>query len=333
MVQSYPTVDILLFGVGSIGAVYLYQLQQAGCKVTAVCRSNYEIVRKHGLKLNSKRYGNVTYQPDSVVRDVSECAHDYYDFVVVCSKAFSGKSQLSLAQTLRPVLNGRSKTAIVLAQNGIHIEEDIATAYPENAILSGVVYCPAQQTSPGVIEYNEMLNLLELGTYPADAPAHHKAAANEFAHLMRKGGGGAEVHDDVQICRWAKLIMNAVWNPICALTLCTDGQFLTTSSPFAHDLVWGMMVEIVQLAKKLGMPGIDEEAARVKIQLAQKRADTGTGREMSMLQDLRQSRPLEVEAIIGNAVHLAQEQGLQLIRLETVYALISARASVLNTAT
>ena len=38
--QGRPT-KVLLFGAGSIGAVYLYQLQQAGCEVTAVCRSNY----------------------------------------------------------------------------------------------------------------------------------------------------------------------------------------------------------------------------------------------------------------------------------------------------
>lgn len=65
--------DILIFGVGSIGAVYLYQLQQAGCNVTAVCRSNYEAVKDSGFTLHSLRFGNQKYKPDLVVRSVADC--------------------------------------------------------------------------------------------------------------------------------------------------------------------------------------------------------------------------------------------------------------------
>ena len=64
--------DVLVFGVGSIGAVYLYQLQQAGCSLTAVCRSNYQAVKNNGFTMNSMRFGNQKYKPDFVVRTVDE---------------------------------------------------------------------------------------------------------------------------------------------------------------------------------------------------------------------------------------------------------------------
>lgn len=45
---------------------------------------------------------------------------------------------------------------------------------------------------------------------------------------------------------------------------------------------------------------------------------------MSMLQDMRQGRLLEVDAIIGNAVRLGHKWGVKMPRLETVYALAEA---------
>lgn len=41
---------VLLFGSGAIGTIYVYILQQAGCDVSAVCRSNYEAAKgSHGV--------------------------------------------------------------------------------------------------------------------------------------------------------------------------------------------------------------------------------------------------------------------------------------------
>ncbi|KAL1870313.1 hypothetical protein Plec18167_007447 [Paecilomyces lecythidis] len=313
---------VLLIGAGSIGAVYLYQLQQAGCDVTAVCRSNYAQVKEHGFKLLSLRYGNVTYRPNKTLSSLSECAGEIFDYILVCIKSFPG-SKPSLPEMLAPVVRNKS-TAIVLAQNGIMIEEEVALAFPDNPIISGVIYLPSVQTEPGTIEYHEMLNLLELGTYPADAPPDHKAAALRFSELMVKGGGNAKVLEDIQIARWSKLLLNAAWNPICALTLCSDGDFLL-SSDFAEELAWEVMMEVIALADKVGIPGVTVEVAESKFSIAKRRAKDGTGREMSMLQDIRQGRPFEVEAIIGNAVRLGRRHGMKMPRLETFYALLKGR--------
>lgn len=323
--QPNRGVKVLLYGAGSIGGVYLYQLLQAGCHVTAVCRSNYDTVSKDGFRLASVRYGDVNYHPSALVRDITECKDQQFDFVLVCTKSFPGSTP-SLPDQLRPVLEGRPKTAIVMAQNGIMIEEEVRHAFPHNPIISGVIYLPAVQTRPGVIEYPEMLNLLELGTYPSDAEESHKTAARHLADLMIKGGGNAEVHEDIQVARWCKLLMNAAWNPICALTLTTDGDFLRTSGPHALDLVWGIMMEIIEVAKAVGVAGVTVEEAEKKLAIGKRRAEMGTGREMSMLQDVRQGRAFEVEAILGNVSRLGKQKGVPLPRVDSMYALAKARS-------
>ena len=92
------------------------------------------------------------------------------------------------------------------------------------------------------------------------------------------------------------------------------------------ELAWQVMMEIVTLAERAEIPGITVEVAETKLNINRKRAELGTGREMSMLQDIRQGRPFEVEAIVGNAVRLVQRYGVKMPRLETLYALLKGRA-------
>ena len=47
---------------------------------------------------------------------------------------------------------------------------------------------------------------------------------------------------------------------------------------------------------------------------------------MSMLQDIRQGRQFEVEAIIGNTVRLGKQYCVGMPRLETLYALLKGRS-------
>jgi len=80
------------------------------------------------------------------------------------------------------------------------------------------------------------IELLELGTYPANAPGTHNARAAEFAELITKGGGTCKMFSDIQLRRWSKLLVNASWNPICALVQTSDDQFMA-SSPGATNFV------------------------------------------------------------------------------------------------
>ena len=309
---------ILLFGAGAIGAVYVYTFMQVGAKVTAVCRSNYDIVKRDGFMMYSVRFGDVRFKPN-VVRAAAEAAPSGpWDYVVVCSKCFPGSSP-SLSDMIRPAVG--PSTAIVLIQNGIDIEAEVAANFPDNPIISCVVYLPTTQIRPGVIDYGatqkETLNMLELGTYPASAPEPHKHAAEQFAALVQKGGGGAKVYDDIQPQRWSKLVVNASWNPIAALSLSSDADFLR-SSPGAVDLVRNVMFEVVALARALKIEGVTEEVAEEHLNRHLKRT---VGKEPSMLTDVREGRPFEVEAIVGNTMRLAKERGVEMPLLNALYVL------------
>lgn len=318
---------ILIFGTGSIGAVYSYIFSRAITpdNIFAVCRSNYDAASSEGFTINSTLFGqNLKVRPQ-VVRTVDEAVAKSqgksFDYIIVTAKAIP--STPSLPEQISPAVSSEASTTIVLVQNGIAIEDIYSSRFPDNPLLSCVVYLPATQTSPGTIAHGEV-ERLHIGTYPArGVPPSHKAAAESFASLLRSAGGTAFVHDDVQSERWNKLLVNASWNPICALSRSRDVQFMRSSpSGEATALVRRVMLEIAAVAHAAGYPELDE--SKVDHQLGRAQARSPPGVEPSMMADALASRNMEVDAIVGNALRVAGQRGVQTPLLGGIYALIKA---------
>ncbi|POS72432.1 2-dehydropantoate 2-reductase [Diaporthe helianthi] len=314
---------ILIFGAGSIGGVYSYLLSRAvpASNITVTCRSNYDAVSKHGFTVNSSLWGKGLNVRPSVVRNVTEAIQakggEPFDYVLVTSKALN--TTPSTAELIKPAVSSGT-TTIVLIQNGIDTEAPFAKLYPENPILTTVVYLPATQVEPGVIEHQEV-ELLHIGTYPASAPQPHKAAAQAFSDLLTAAKASSKVHDDVQAERWSKLIVNASWNSICALTRCRDRQLLditNQSGPF-KDFIRGVMLEIAATAQAYGYASVNEELVEFQLQRACVRSLPGI--QPSMMADALAGRNIEVDAIVGNTVRLAADKGVSTPMLSTIYFL------------
>jgi 2-dehydropantoate 2-reductase len=306
--------NILLFGAGGVGAVYLWLLSRVA-STTAVCRSNYDVVKKNGFIINSSIFGqDIRFKPD-VVRSCEEAASlssDPYDYIVVCSKAIPGMAEL-IAPAVTP-----EHTAIVLVQNGVGIEEEYAQAYLKNPVISAVVYLPATQRPAGVIKHGEV-EKLQIGAYPSSASSAH---AKAFTELVTSAGGTAEWYEHVQLKRWSKLLVNASWNPICSLTRSKDTHVLTASEE-ATGVVLAIMLEIRDIAAAYGH-NITREEVETQLGRAQARVPKDAGIETSMLQDVRAGRRIEVEALVGNPVRMAKEKGVVCVRLELLYVLAKA---------
>ncbi|KAH8586264.1 ketopantoate reductase PanE/ApbA-domain-containing protein [Bisporella sp. PMI_857] len=300
---------VLLFGTGSIGAVYAFILARAKCHVTAVCRSNYDAVKSEGIKITSTIFGSHEFMPDVVAAEVPQ---GRYDYVVVASKSFPLSNPAELvARAVTP-----EHTIIALIQNGIDIEAPYKEKFPNNLILSCVVYLPVTQTSLGIF-YHKEIERLVIGTYPHSAPPAHKLKAQHFGGLIKAGGATADVKDDVQGERWLKLLANGAWNPICALTRSRDAEFLTQNSSEIYkpalDIIEKVQTEISLLAIASGYPQID--ASKVEFQISRAKAritgEENQGVEPSMMADVLYGKQMEVDAIIGNAVRIAERLGLR----------------------
>lgn len=304
---------VLLFGAGGVGAVYLYMLQKVA-DTTAVCRSNYEVVSKDGFTLNSAIFGQgIRFKP-TVVKTCEEAASiaptNAYDYIVVCSKAIPGLVPKLIAPVVTP-----GKTSIVLVQNGVGIEQEYADAFPGTSIISAAVYLPATQRPSGVVKHGEV-ELLQIGAYPSSAPSE---SAKAFTTLIQAAGGTAKFYEDVQAKRWAKLLINTSWNPMCALARSKDTDVLASCSE-AADVVRAVMMETRDIAAAYGY-AMTEEQIEQQLGRATARIPIDAGIEPSMLQDALAGRRIEVEAIVGNVVRMGKARGVKCERLEMLYVL------------
>lgn len=299
-----------------MGAVYAWVLSKSA-KVTTVCRSNFDEASKNGFTIHSSLWGNDLKVKPTVARTVSEAVEltddEPFDFIVITTKALP--TNPSTAELIRPAVS--RNTAIVLIQNGIGIEDEFAAVYPDNALLSGVIYLPVTQVSPAVVHHREV-ELLHIGTYPTEAVPEAKEAARAFTKLVRSTGASVKLHDDVQFERWCKLLVNGSWNPICALTRLRDKKFINAHDD-SLDFVRDVMVEICAVAQAYGYSGINKDQVDYQIGRASVREFPGV--QPSMMADALAGRSLEVDAIVGNVVRLAKAKAVSVPLLRTIYLL------------
>ena len=119
---------------------------------------------------------------------------------------------------------------------------------------------------------------------------------------------------------WVKLWGNLSFNPISALTHATLDVLCT--EPGTRDVARQMMLEAQEIAEKLGVKfPIDVE----------KRIDGGAAvgaHPTSMLQDLDQGRPMEIDALVGSVQELGRITGTPTPAIDIVLALVQLRAQV-----
>ena len=298
---------VIVIGAGAIGAFYGSVLARAGCEVSAVARSDYDAVRRDGYRIRSEMLGDLSFRPVQVIRSADEYRGEA-DYVLCALKHVHGVDRAAL---IRPALAPR--TSIVLVQNGIDVEREIAQALPDHELISGVAYAAVSREAPGCVVHHSGFTRLVIGNYPKGV----SAAVERLASLVKAGGTSVQATDDIVGARWRKCAWNTVFNPISAL-----GAGLGTRDILASEATTqfakGAIEEVCAIAAAAGHP-LPEDWPEQQI--------SGTLRlpnyVSSMGQDLLAGRPMETEALLGNAVRAARTLAVPAPRLEALYALLS----------
>ena len=201
-----------------------------------------------------------------------------------------------------------------MIQNGIGIEDAVAAAFPQNKLISAVAYIGASRPTSGVVLHEGAGNL-QMGSFPAGKIFPE---AEVLVKAFQLSGVPCEWSDDIQLLRWKKLLWNISYNTISVL-----GGGLHTRQMLKADgagaLCAGLMRETVAVAQSCGVA--------LKISDAQKQIDyneTFPAYKTSMLQDYLAGKPLEVEAIVGNAFRLAQQHHVDVPGITFCYHLLSS---------
>ncbi|KAI1017935.1 hypothetical protein LB504_003913 [Fusarium proliferatum] len=312
---------VLVVGTGGIGTMSAYALEAGGkAEVTAVLRSNYEAVVRHGFDIDSVLYGEIkSWRPTHVVNavpDVSIGDVPPFDYILVTTKNVADVPPTT-ADIISPAVTP-GHTSIVLSQNGINIEKPLIARFPTNPLISSVAYTGATETAPGKI-YNDDPDKQKIGAFDSpEVPGEvAEEAARRYLSIYNPEGKLYVVYEaDVAANRWRKLAYNSSFNPVASI-LCMDTPRMRMSRHIIDDLILPIISEIRAVAEA---KGIILQPDLVDAVVHQDPIDSGF--KPSMCQDCEKGNLMEIESIVGEPLREGEKLGIAMPTLRVVYGIM-----------
>jgi 2-dehydropantoate 2-reductase len=317
--------NVCIFGAGAIGGYMGVKLAKAGADVSLVARGPHlAAMQEKGLTLIEE--GETTTVPVTASDDPA--ALGVQDYVIVTLKAHSVPPVVSkMAPLIGP------NTTIVSGVNGVpwwyfhklegaHEGTRLDSVDPGNVqwdgfgpdrVLGCVVYPAAEVIEPGVIKHIEG-NRFSLGEPDGSKSDRAQALSKILANAGLKAPVRPKLRDEI----WVKLWGNLSFNPISALTHATLDVLCTDEGTRA--VARNMMVEAQEIAERLGVKFPIDVDRRIAGGAA-----VGAHRT-SMLQDLDQGRPMEIDALVASVQELGRVTSVPTPTVDTVLGLIRLRA-------
>ena len=312
---------IAIVGCGALGSYYGAKLARDGQEVRFLLRSDYEIVRRRGVRIRSPE-GDFHVNP--------KCARQPED-IGVCDVVLIGLKATANDQfpKLLPPLVG-PRTAVVTLQNGLGNEEQLAALFPPAQILGGLCFVCLNRLEPGVIQHlaHGQIVLGEFSGWPE--PRTH-----DIASAIRHSGVPCEVTDNLRRAHWEKLVWNIPFNGLGVAGAAGYDAMLSgevaknapTGPSLATDqlldqgrwenLVRELMHEVIAAANAQGLK-IDPALAEFQIE----RTRSMGAYRASTLIDFERGQPLELEALFLEPLRQARRAGVPTPRLAALGALL-----------
>ena len=304
---------VAVVGAGAIGGLLGGHLARSGQDVILIARGPHlAAMRKRGLTVRSAE-GEFTTHP-RCTDDMAAIAEAGVVFITLKAHAIP-----AVAPAIGSALSKDS--SVVGAMNGIpwwyfpdrHLESVdpggvIARNIPYEQVVGCVVYPAASIVEPGVIEFEEG-NRFSLG----EPGGQRTERVQSIAGMLTSAGFKAPVQTRLRGEIWVKLLGNATLNPVSAVTRTTlAGMFASTQG---RELIRTLMEEVASVARSLDIElpvSIDKRMAG---------AEAVGEHKTSMLQDLEANKPLEVDALLGAVVEIADFNHVEVPSLRVLYGL------------
>ena len=297
---------ILNVSSGAVGAYFCGRLAQKGAEVAVTVRSDRELVAANGFDIKSIA-GDFIFKPQAVLSSAAEYKGNA-DYIILTSKVLPGADMVDL---IKPAV--RANTVIVLIQNGIGIEDDLAQAFPDNEILSAIAYIGVSRVAPGKLEHKGAGKLI-IGKFGGG----ESQSCKTLCEMFEAANVPAEYTTNIAFYRWKKLLWNVPFNALSVI----GGGLLTnemTDKDTTEALCKELMKEVIKVAKACNVI-LPDNLVEENIEYTRNFPPYKT----SMLVDCESIRPLEVDAIVGRVVKYAQKLNVSVPHLQTVYAILKA---------
>jgi 2-dehydropantoate 2-reductase len=271
--------SVAVVGLGAVGGGAAGNLAAAGRHDVFVC------TRQPVERFTLERAEGAIEPPLRSLTDPAQAKP--VDWVLLCTKTHQ---TASAAPWLARLCGAQTHVAVM--QNGIDHAARVAPLAGGATVVPVLVYYNGERLGPHRVRFRRA------GPHVAD-DAPGRAFVDVFEgtplRIIRTA--------DFATLAWRKLLINAVANPITALTLQRQAVL---RRPEVRELCHGILDEAIAAARAEGVRLAEDETAATMARLLDFSGELGT----SMYFDRLAGRPLEVEALTGVIVAAGERHGM-----------------------
>jgi 2-dehydropantoate 2-reductase len=306
---------ILVTGLGALGTVFATMLNKAGHTVHALTRDKYLSVLADRRTRVTGIWGEHEVQLDGIHSTIDPVKKLSFDLIIITVKSYDTASAI---EQVRPLVG--MKTLVIVAQNGYGNYETIAAiAGKEHTLLARVIF-GVKLSAPGRAEVTVIADDVRIGQpHNAVDPDRIKAVAS----AINAAGIPTSYAENVAAILWDKILYNAALNPLGAVLECTYGQL--AEDPGTRLIMDRIIDEIFLVAQAHGITLNWMSPAEYRKHFYAKLVPPTAKHFPSMYYDVKAGKRLEIDALNGAIVRLAQEKGVSVPVNETITLLIKAK--------
>ena len=305
---------INIIGAGAVGGFFAGLLSQSGLAINLLTRTQQEAdsIKKNGLHITSphgnslSRMAHVTAEPQSMTRG---------SFVIVALKSTLNNQ---LAQLLP--LCAQPDATIIIMQNGLDVERAAQEVLPNATIIGCLTGVSILKQGPGKIIHNDYCSV-SIGQWSASDLT--QTASNNFQQaidLFKHANIPVEPLKNIVTERWKKLLWTIPFQGLSTLFEQPITQILKTEA--GHAAASALIQEIQAAAQASGHDIPDEAAQHILINMQK------VPFLPSMLNDLNNNKPLELEALFSAPIRLAQEAGYDMKKTAHLLELLRCKSQI-----
>ena len=296
-----------ILGAGALGGLYGGLLAKAGGDVHFLMRSDFEIVKGSGLRVDTP-LGDFRLEQPSIYAEANEMPK--VDVAIVAWKA---TSNAALRESLKAVCH--DETVVLVLQNGWDVERDAADLVGADRVLGGCCFLCSNKIAPGHIQHLDY-GMIAFGEYAPKLSGRITERMQAISDDFRAAKIDMRPDVDLRAVRWKKLVWNIPFNALSVILDADTAELMQDEQ--TYGLVRDIMIEVRDCAAALGTV-VDDSHVEKMLENTRRMVPY----DSSMRLDYLAKRPMEVEAILGNPLRAAEAAGYHPTKISMLYQQLS----------
>jgi len=306
--------NFLVLGAGGIGSFYGSKLLNAGHNILFIARGEHlKALQQNGLKLQHPKFEfndqvSVSNLDNLNLKDLLKV-----DAVIITTKSTSTEH---IAKELSKKYTSYEKSFpfIISLQNGVENEDILCKYFPKDKVIGGLCRkIGAHIINPGEIEATGEVETI-IGAMKLTNK--NRAFLIDFKNILTTSDIFCIITDDIKFELWKKLIINNGVNAICALLKIETGKLMSHEK--LSKIVLGLMKETA-IAARIQDVKFSQEDILDMYELIKKFDSI----KPSMLVDVENNRPIELDEICNIVIDNCEKQDLDAPYTRTISTLLS----------